>query len=168
MKVYRRMIGALVSSINMARDIVWIHWHHKGSRCYGFWFLFVFGFHCTTVDSFSSYPCIFRWILYFFSLLLHICMFAFVRAPYFSSCLSVCYKKLGFELLLGPGFLHFILFLLQQLNWEINYETSLIHFLCALANISCPNPLSIQWHCGLKSKKIFILLLSENVTLSLC
>lgn len=104
-----------------------------------------------------------------FSLLLHICMFAFVCAPYFSSCLSVFVtKNFGFELLLGPGFLHFTLLLLQQLNWEINYETSLVHFLCALANISCPNPLSIQWHCGLKSKKKFILLLSENVTLNLC
>lgn len=107
----------------------------------------------------------------FFTFFLCFCIFAClplcVPLICFSSCLCVLVTQdLDFGLLLGPGFLHFILLLLQQLNWEINYETSLIHFLYALAKISCPNPSSIKWNCGLKSKKIFLLLLSENVILN--
>lgn len=108
-------------------------------------------------------------LLFFLCFCIFACLPLCVHLICFSSCLCVLVTQdLDFGLLLGPGFLHFILLLLQQLNWEINYETSLIHFLYALAKTSCPNPSSIKWNCGLKSKKIFLLLLSENVILNLC
>lgn len=94
MKVYRRMIGALVCSINMARDTVWIHWHHKGGQQMLWFSIFVcFWISLYTSSQFfkPSVHLLLNSLL--FSLLLHICMFAFVCTPYFSSCLSVFVNK---------------------------------------------------------------------------
>lgn len=76
MNVYRRMIGALVCSINMARDIVWIHWHHKGGQQMLWFSIFVcFWISLYTSSQFfkPSVHLLLNSLL--FSLLLHICMF---------------------------------------------------------------------------------------------